>query len=63
MTIKIGQNMTVDKQNGYMMGIFNDKVETIEAEAQMKPFNLAQHQLWIECSILVLHMTLNLSTL
>ena len=53
----------VDKQNGYMMGIFDDKVETIEAEAQMKPFNLAQHQLWIECSILVLHMTLNLSTL
>ena len=32
----------VDKQNGYMMGIFNDKVETIEAEAQMKPFNLAE---------------------
>ena len=25
-----------------MMGIFNDKVETISAEAQMKPFNLAQ---------------------
>ena len=32
----------VDKQNGNMMGIFNDKVETITAEAQMKPFNLAQ---------------------
>ena len=32
----------VDKQNGHMMGIFDDKVETIEAEAQMKPFNLAQ---------------------
>ena len=28
----------VDKQNGTMMGIFNDKVETISAEAQMKPF-------------------------
>ena len=25
-----------------MMGIFNDKVETISAEAQMRPFNLAQ---------------------
>ena len=25
-----------------MMGIFDDKVESIEAEAQMKPFNLAQ---------------------
>ena len=24
------------------MGIFNDKIETISAEAQMKPFNLAQ---------------------
>ena len=32
----------VDKQNGSMMGILNDKVETISAEAQMKPFNLAQ---------------------
>ena len=32
----------VDKQNGYMMGIFDDKVETIEAKVQMKPFNLAQ---------------------
>ena len=32
----------VDKQNGNMMGIFNDKVETISAEAQMRPFNLAQ---------------------
>ena len=32
----------VDKQNGSMMGIFNDKVEIISAEAQMKPFNLAQ---------------------
>ena len=25
-----------------MMGIFNDKVKTIPAEAQMRPFNLAQ---------------------
>ena len=32
----------VDKQNGSMMGIFDNKVETISAEAQMKPFNLAQ---------------------
>ena len=32
----------VDKQNGNIMGIFNDKVETISVEAQMKPFNLAQ---------------------
>ena len=32
----------VDKQNGNMMCIFDDKVETISAEAQMKPFNLAQ---------------------
>ena len=32
----------VDKQNGNMMGIFNDKVETISAEAQIKHFNLAQ---------------------
>ena len=32
----------VDKQNGNMMGIFDDKVETISAEAQMRPFNLAQ---------------------
>ena len=32
----------VDKQNGSMMGIFNDKVETISAEAHMRPFNLAQ---------------------
>ena len=32
----------VDKQNGSMMSIFNDMVETISVEAQMKPFNLAQ---------------------
>ena len=32
----------VDKQNGHMMGIFDDKLEDIECDAQMKPFNLAQ---------------------
>ena len=32
----------VDKQNGNMMAIFDNKVETISAEAQIKPFNLAQ---------------------
>ena len=32
----------VDKQNGHMMGIFNDKLEDIQCHAQMKPFNLAQ---------------------
>ena len=32
----------VDKQNDNMMGIFDDKVEVVEAEAQMRPFNLAQ---------------------
>ena len=32
----------VDKQNGSMMGIFDDKDETFSVEAQMKPFNLAQ---------------------
>ena len=32
----------VDKQNGHMMGIFNDKLEDIDCDAQMKPFNLAQ---------------------
>ena len=31
----------VDKQNGNMMGIFDDKVEVVEAEVQMKHFNLA----------------------
>ena len=33
-----------------MMGIFNDKVEIISAEAQMKPFNLAQ----LSCIIVTL---------
>ena len=32
----------VDKQNCSMMGIFDDKVETISAETKMRPFNLAQ---------------------
>ena len=32
----------VDKQNGSMMGIFDNKLETVSAEAQMRPFNLAQ---------------------
>ena len=32
----------VDKQNGHMMGIFNDKLEDIDCDMQMKPFNLAQ---------------------
>ena len=32
----------VDKQNGHMMDIFNDKLEGIDCDAQMKPFNLAQ---------------------
>ena len=32
----------VDKQNGHMMGIFNDKLEDIDCDVQMKPFNLAQ---------------------
>ena len=27
-----------------MMGIYDDKVEEIEAEAQLQPFNLAQLQ-------------------
>ena len=32
----------VDKQNGHMMGIFDDKLEDIQCDVQMKPFNLAQ---------------------
>ena len=32
----------VDKKNGHMMGIFNDKLEDINCDTQMKPFNLAQ---------------------
>ena len=29
----------VDKQNGHMMGIFDDKLEEIQGDTQMKPFN------------------------
>ena len=32
----------VDKQKSHMMGIFNDKLEDINFDAQIKPFNLAQ---------------------
>ena len=32
----------INKQNGHMMGIFNDKLEDIDCDAQMKPFNLAE---------------------
>ena len=32
----------IDKQNGHMMGIFDNKLEDIDCDAQMKPFNLAQ---------------------
>ena len=32
----------IDKQNGHMMGIFNDQLQDIDCDAQMKPFNLAQ---------------------
>ena len=34
----------VNKVTGNMMGIYDDKVEVIEAEAQLQPFNLAQLQ-------------------
>ena len=34
----------VDKITGSMMGIYNDKVEEVEAEVQLQPFNLAQLQ-------------------
>ena len=40
----------VDKQNGSMMGIFNDKLKTVSAEAQMRPFNLAQ----LSCTVTTL---------
>ena len=30
------------KQNGHMMGIFNDQLQDIDCDMQMKPFNLAQ---------------------
>ena len=32
----------IDKQNGHMMGIFNDQLQDIDCDVQMKPFNLAQ---------------------
>ena len=32
----------VDKKNGHMMGIFDDKLEDMDCDMQMKPFNLAQ---------------------
>ena len=34
----------VDKVTDSMMGIYNNKVEEIKAEAQLQPFNLAQLQ-------------------
>ena len=32
----------IDKQNGHMMGIFDDQLQDIDCDAQMKSFNLAQ---------------------
>ena len=32
----------VDKTNGHMMGIYDDKVGAVECKAQMEPFNLDQ---------------------
>ena len=32
----------IDKQNSQMMGILNDKLEDIDCDIQMKPFNLAE---------------------
>ena len=32
----------LDKQNGHMMGIFNDQLQDIDCDVQMKSFNLAQ---------------------
>ena len=32
----------LDKQNGHMMGIFDDQLQDIDCDMQMKPFNLAQ---------------------
>ena len=34
----------IDKTTGSMMGIYNDKVDKVEAEAQLQLFNLAQLQ-------------------
>ena len=32
----------IDKQNGHMMGIFDDQLQDIDCDVQMEPFNLAQ---------------------
>ena len=32
----------IDKQNGHMMGIFDDQLHDIDCDVQMEPFNLAQ---------------------
>ena len=32
----------IDKQNGHMMGIFNDQLQNIDCDIQMEPFNLVQ---------------------
>ena len=32
----------IDKQNGHMMGIFDDQLQDIDCDVQMDPFNLAQ---------------------
>ena len=32
----------IDKQNGHMMGIIDDQLQSIDCGAQMEPFNLAQ---------------------
>ena len=32
----------IDKQNGHMMGIFNNQLQDIDCDVQMEPFNLAQ---------------------
>ena len=31
----------IDKQNSHMMGIFDDQLQDIDCDAQMRPFNLA----------------------
>ena len=32
----------IDKQNGHMIGIFDDQLQDIDCDAQKEPFNLAQ---------------------
>ena len=32
----------IDKQNGHMMGIFDDQLQDIDCDVQMEPFNLTQ---------------------